>query len=102
MNNLNSVLLEGIVSKEIPVISNGTIRFSIISRRFIKMNDGSFRKEESEYFIIDEGGVRTSYEENFRNGRGLRIVGRLARRGECTVIIAEHIEWKPILAKEEE
>lgn len=96
MNQLNSIILEGNVVRK-PKLKEGTVpyvEFNIDVHRYVR--DGEGNKEIAYRFPIAAYG---NYAENVvkvaSKGRGVRVVGRLSKNGTETIVIAEHIEWKP-------
>jgi single-strand DNA-binding protein len=111
MNNLNSVLIEGTLTED-PIskpTSKGVARsiLSVVSTRYYKTENG-IEQEDNNINVESFGKLAESIQETGKEGRGLRVVGRLK---ECRwidadgnnrtkiVIIAEHVEWKPEFAK---
>ena len=106
MNNLNSVLIEGNLTKD-PNLSytkagTAVTTFSIAVNRQYKSNDDY--KEEVAYLDIESWGkTAENCNEFLKKGRGVRVVGRLKQeRWESTgskhskiIIVAEHVEFKP-------
>ncbi len=107
MNSLNSVLVEGFLSRDPELIYKASglpvCKFTIESQRFYK-DDGA-AKEEVSYFevrVFSQGAV--ACQNTLTKSRGVRIVGRL-REERCVdsegkvkslvLIIAEHVEFKP-------
>ena len=116
MNDLNSVLIEGIVITE-PSLgvectkSNVGVEchFRIESQRSDKLWDGIIREEHSDFDIIVRGHQGEICYERLRKmgweDRGVRVVGRLCAKLAIVpkypvYIIAEHIEFKPEKAGE--
>ncbi len=104
MNNLNSVLLEGtlqgeVESAETKPVGEFTVRFTIKSVRFFKA-DNEYKKESHLFKILTKGKIAKSCAEHLTDGKGVRVVGRLTTErmfnGEHVVIIAEHVEFKPV------
>ena len=107
MNNLNSVLLEGNLTRdpESTVTKGWTTlcTFTIgVNRRYKKEGE---QKEEVSFFEIETWGrLAENCFEYLSKGRGVRIVGRLKQaRWENdeksfskVVIVAEHVEFKPV------
>lgn len=105
MNMLNSLILEGYVSKGLET-KPGFADFEIGVERFYKNADGEQIKDVS-YFSVELYGAMTEslkVDKNIYVGRGVRIVGRLKQKtwkdeeGKTfsrIVVIAEHIEYKP-------
>lgn len=107
MNMLNSLILEGNVTKKgAEKIPNG-LSFDIVSKRFWK--EGDKEKEENSFFTVEVYGKLADFsEKRLVNGQGIRLVGRLTSRAcedeegkeySRVYIIAEHIEFKPNLKK---
>jgi len=100
MNHLNSIILEGKVTTITRPPFDGlrkVVRFTIESHR--EWSNGSDVITEFHNFDVEaEDALAESCSRNMEEGRIVRIVGRL--RGEsCVVVIAEHVEYKPIKAK---
>jgi single-strand DNA-binding protein len=107
MNNLNSVLLEGELVKNPDCYTdrNGSpaCLFTLASNRFFKTKNGM--EKETCYFDIETGGKLAALcGQNGRQGRGVRVVGRLkqehSRDAEGKplsriLIAAEHVEFRP-------
>ena len=111
MNNLNSILIEGNLIKD-PVLRstpNGTpvCLFSVATNRFFKQND-ELQKEVSYFDIESWASTAQSCGNLLTKGRGVRIVGRL-KQDRWTdengnpksriKIVAEHVEFKPVVSK---
>ncbi len=106
MNNLNSVLIEGILTKDPKMVieDNGrtTAEFSISSERYHKQDD-EYHKEVSHFDICVFGKQAEACNEYLTEGRSVRIVGRLKQElmgddedvRSNVFIIAEHVEFKP-------
>jgi single-strand DNA-binding protein len=111
MNNLNSILIEGYLTKE-PVYTttakDGPVcTFTIGSNWFFK-KDSEIEKEESFFTIKTSGKLAENCANLGHEGRGVRVVGRLKQERwndadgkphSKIFIIAEHIEWRPVHAK---
>lgn len=107
MNNLNSVLLEGNLTRdpELRYTAKGTAvcRFSIACNRSYKQEDR--RQEEVSFFDVTTWSrLAEICAEYLVKGRGVRVVGRLkqdrweddnGQRRFRVEIIAEHVEFKP-------
>jgi single-strand DNA-binding protein len=113
MNHLNSILLEGELAGNpdyrIDNKGNPVCRFTLTSSRFFKGDKGM--EKETGRFDIETGGKPAPLcKQNGREGRGVRVVGRLkqehSRNAEGKpvsriVIVAEHVEFKPEMAREQ-
>ena len=107
MNNLNSILLEGNLTKdpETVITPKGTqiCRFSVATNRYYKVNDEQQR--EVSFFNVESWSTLASTCSTYlKKGRGVRIVGRLkqvrwlggdGKHHDRIVIVAEHVEFKP-------
>ena len=107
MNNLNSVLIEGNLTKDpvLKTVPSGVqvCAFSIATNRYYKVHNE--QQHEVSYFDV-ETWAKTA--ENcslyLKKGSGARIVGRLkqdswvgddGQKRNRIKIIAEHVEFKP-------
>lgn len=111
MNNLNSVLLEGNLTRD-PLFKStpkGTsvCNLSLATNRYFR-NEGNFEKEVSFFEIEAWGKLADSALANGKKGRGIRVVGRLlqnrwtdneGKNRSRVVLVAEHIEYKPVFEK---
>jgi single-strand DNA-binding protein len=106
VNNLNSVLLEGALVKDPELFERkaGPVCRLLVESGREYMVPGS--KEESrlikEYELFPVQVFNRTAEvcvEYLRQGRGVRVVGRLSRAdnpfGDTFCIVAEHVEFKP-------
>jgi single-strand DNA-binding protein len=100
LSNLNSVLLEGVMTDKplvacregVPMEAN----FVIISNRVYR-DEGKLTEEVNHFRVQVLGKLAEGCAAKGEKGRGVRVVGRLRQVGEAgTVIIAEHIEFKPM------
>lgn len=83
MKALNSIILEG-------DFAHFTSKKGALETTFLLDNDaGSFGVRTS-------GNMAKIVASNCKKGRGMRIVGSLAKNGKSVIINAEHIEIKPI------
>ena len=107
MNNLNSVLLEGNLTRdpELSYTTKGTAvcKLGLASNRFFKQ-DEEYQKEVSFFDVTVWGRQAEVCSEYLKKGRGVRVVGRLKQerwqdqdgnnRSKVT-IVAEHVEFRP-------
>lgn len=106
MNNLNSVLIEGNLTKDPDLTytssSAPVCKFPIAVNRKYKVNEQV--QDEVSYFEIETWNkTAESCSHYLQKGRGVRVVGRLKQErwqqnGQShsrIVIIAEHVEFKP-------
>jgi len=99
MNNLNSVLIEGLViaDPELSYSESGAAvcRFKVASHRAYKEEEQAV-EEVSHFDIATHVRLAEVCAEYLKKGRGVRIVGRLKQDGEKVLIEAEHVEFKPL------
>jgi single-strand DNA-binding protein len=107
MNNLNSVIIDVNLTENLVLSKsargNPVCNFTIVSTRYYK-NETGFEKEEG-YFSIQVYGKLAELAVTLgRQGRGVRVVGRLKQERRNSpngqpqtriVIIAEHVEFRP-------
>ena len=112
MNNLNSILIEGNLVRD-PLLRSTTkgthvCTMSLASNRYFKQDTG-FEKEVSFFDVETWAKLADACYAKGKKGRGVRVVGRLKQdrwndldgkqRSKIT-IVAEHIEFRPELKKE--
>ena len=107
MNMLNSVILEGDITKagEIVQFADGQhqLEVTIAVKRQFRKRDGSFVDETSEFDVVAYGNTADLLAKKGPVGQGIRVVGRLTqvkweadgREQSAVKLIAEHIEYKP-------
>lgn len=111
MNMLNSLILEGVVTRELT--DNPDCKdFEIAVSRFYKNAEGEIKEEKSLFTVELYGNmVAPIITKHIYKDRGVRVVGRLKQRRwkdeegkeySRVVVIAEHIEFKPHIKKAEE
>ena len=104
MNNLNSLILEGVVIGE-PHFLEATQRleFAIDSTRICKSESGENVTEHSQFDIVAFGDFGKSILNLLKNGTGVRIVGRLKQEKwedsesvthSKVYVVLEHIEFR--------
>lgn len=102
MNNLNSVIVEGTITK-IEKVEKAAY-FTVCTKRFFKDMNGEIH-EEANYFEIEVyGKLASSCNEILKEGAVVRVVGRLKSiryEQNKVVIVAEHIEAKPMTVNKE-
>ena len=112
MNHLNSSLIEGNIVRdpEFKKTPNGTsiCKFSIATTRWYKSGE-DYEKEVSYFDIEAWAKLGESANAKGKKGRGCRVVGRLkqdrwnnadGKQKSKVVIVAEHIEFKPVFKKD--
>lgn len=92
MNNLNSLILEGILTAD-PVIIDKKCDFNIESTRFIKLN-GTRHEETITVRVKIADTLVEDCEERLKKGRTVRVVGRLSQDDQGIFLAGEHIETK--------
>ena len=108
VNNLNSILLEGNLSREpeLRYTQSGTPICTLVvaSNRSYKL-DGERVEEVSFVEGVTAGKLATVCAEHLSKGRGVRLVGRIKQErwedadGNArskVVIVAEHVEFQPV------
>lgn len=114
MNQLNSLIIEGNVTKE-PELKETPNGFKVCVvpvavNRFYKNSKGEGVNEVSYFNVETFGKMAETCAKNCEKGRGLRVVGRLKQSrwqtedGKTTSrvsIIAEHVEFKKKLSTED-
>lgn len=100
MNDLNSVIIEGVVKGEPHYEEQvGVLDFTIETTRYYKNREGELVLESSQFKVVCFGAMAT-YHSSLEEGKNLRIVGRLklskwesdgVTHSEVQVV-AEHIE----------
>lgn len=107
MNNLNSILIEGNLTKD-PILvetKKGTpvCTFSLASNRFYKQ-DNENQSEVSFFEVEVWSKLAEACSNNLKKGRGVRVVGRLkqdrwsgtdGKNYSRIKIVGEHVEFKP-------
>lgn len=93
MHNNNSVFFDGKVSGKPDFAENKAI-FFVESSRVYKNAEG---EEITEKTLIQCKLTFNlpSQVEMLKDGRGVYLVGRLANFGDKTIIVVEHLEYKP-------
>ena len=98
MNQLNSLILEGTVTKS-AVYENKKALFSISVSRYYKDTNGEGGETKSYFDIEADGVLAEKLHSKLNEGRGVRIVGQLRSKtveNQAKVYVyAEHIELKP-------
>ena len=114
MNSLNSILMEGNLTKdpEIKETAKGTkvCTFTVASNRYYKKDDE--QQQEVSFFPVEVwAGLAESCNQYLKKGRGVRVVGRIKqdrwkdqedKSREKFKIVAEHVEFKPLFTKNKE
>ena len=108
MNQLNSVLMEGNLTRdpELKYTSAGTAicALSVACNRYWKKGE-DIQKEVSFFDVTAFGRLAEICAEYLKKGRGVRVVGRLKQERwvkdeqarSKVLIVAEHVEFKPSL-----
>jgi single-strand DNA-binding protein len=111
MNNLNSILLEGEFVKN-PRHSpdekgSPACSFSLACKRYFK-NQSGFETETSYFDIETTGKLASQCKEQGREGRGIRVVGRLKQEHGLNTegkpvarifVVAKHVEFRPSITQ---
>jgi len=115
MNQLNSVIIEGNVTKQPvskePVPGFKVADFTIGVNRYSKDKNGNWKEEVSFIPVHVQNKMAEYAVEKAVKGRGIRVVGRLKQDRWKTaedkwesrmMVVAEHVEYKPIKAADGE
>lgn len=102
MNDLNSVILEGAVSKKVGDFCGGGL-FEVTTFRDVKVGDSAFVSDFTEIKAFMDGSILERFKELLKLDTRVRIVGRLINmymtQGvisvQKTVLYCEHIEILP-------
>jgi len=113
MNNLNSILIEGnlVRDPELKYTPKGVAvcTFALASNRFFKQDEET-QKEVSFFDVTTWTRLAEVCGEYLKKGRGVRVVGHLKQdrwtspEGQArskVSIVAEHVEFKPQLKKQD-
>jgi single-strand DNA-binding protein len=114
LNNLNSILLEGNLTRdpELAYTASGTAvcKLSIAVNRSYKKGD-AWEKEVSFFDVTAFARIAEACAEYLKKGRGVRVVGRLKQDRwndkdsgsprSKVYVVAEHVEFKPALVTKE-
>ena len=108
MNNLNSVIIEGNLTRDPEEVSTpkGTpvCKFTIATNRYYKNGEQQQQQEVSFFAVETWAKLASSCSTYLEKGRGVRVVGRLKqerwtgtdeKKHERIVVVAEHVEFKP-------
>ena len=108
MNNLNSVIVEGNLTRDPEEVSTpkGTpvCKFTIATNRYYKNGEQQQQQEVSFFAVETWAKLASSCSTYLEKGRGVRVVGRLKqerwtgtdeKKHERIVVVAEHVEFKP-------
>lgn len=107
MNNLNSVLIEGNLTRdpELSYTGKGTAvtKLGLANNRWFKQED-ELQKETSFFDVTVWGHQAEVCEQYLKKGRGVRVVGRLKQDRwqdpegnphSKVEIVAEHVDFRP-------
>lgn len=108
MNNLNSILIEGVLAADPTTESEGSAvcSFALLSRRYTKDSDGKAVEHVITVPCLATGRLAGVCAEYLKKGRGVHVVGRIDSHGLSVAteapmlyVFAEHVEFKPQLKK---
>ena len=97
MNNLNSVLIEGTLTRN-PMFNPSDINTTLhleSTRTFKTPNDGEIT-EVSHFTVIAYGQQAERCADYLSKGREVRIIGRLKETTDGILIVADHVEIIPV------
>jgi single-stranded DNA-binding protein len=101
-NNLNSLILEGVVSGEPHLVeTSDVLNFTVETTRYYKNSAGKDVEEKSSFKVVAFGAMSKL---PLKDGMGVRLVGRLKQNTWTdngvthseVQIVAEHIEVRKI------
>ena len=108
MNNLNSIILEGNLTRDSELLEATetfkVCKFSIAVNRWYKNNKNEGVEEVSFFDVECYGKLAEHCAKKGTKGRGVRVVGRLkqntwkdetGKTHSKVLVIAEHFEYKP-------
>ena len=98
MNDLNSLLFEGILNADPVRLSDGSVIFPVISHRSSINVNGEVDNDNLRIHVATYSKLADVCLEYLKKNGGVRIVGRLGRSviiPDSFCIIAEHVEFKP-------
>lgn len=98
MNMLNSLIIEGTLVPE----SLRKESFRIVTTKMYRKADGTADTEYFAFTVIAHGVIMDAMRKQWEDGRGVRIVGTLVSHRNSVRILAEHIEFKPRKAVQDE
>lgn len=105
MNELNSILIEGLVTtlpENIGTTTAPRVRFSLVSRRLTADESGTFTESLLRVTIGASGKLASSCLRNLSVGRRIRVVGHLEGYDDgmdnTLFVKGEHIEYAPFKA----
>ena len=102
MNALNSLILEGDISKKAEMIPNG-VAFEVAYTYYKKSRDGELSETKYQFDIEYYGDVAIKSIDRLIEGQGIRLVGRIMQKKwkdeegkeySRIILLAEHIEYK--------
>lgn len=97
MNNLNSIILEGEVAKNVTLTEkeNGKkVATVVISTKRTCFVNETEQVEESLIEVDAYGNFAEDLATKGKVGRGIRVVGRIKAVENRVFIVAEHLEYK--------
>lgn len=98
MNNLNSILFEGVVTPAEIIVDFGlklTV-FEIASNRYFKnQKTGETAKEVTKIEVVAYNRLAEICGNSVTHGKHVRVVGRIRQDKDMIRIVADHIEFRP-------
>jgi len=97
MNNLNSILIEGVLEADPHSLASLDVLRTTFKVRSIRCYKVGEHKQTDELIvpIATKGRLAEVCGEYLKAGRGVRVVGSLAEDNEGLYVAAEHVEFKP-------
>ena len=96
MDDLNSVLIEGTLTKDVELTNGNGLtvcKFSLSSNRYIE-KDKSIDKIETFVTVKAFSNHSKKYFFKALKGMGIRVVGRLKQDNNLIIVEAKHIEFR--------
>lgn len=93
MNEINSVIVEGVVSTKLKAISDYEGTFTVTTHRYYKVGEEN-KCDETFVHVIASSTLFKGISDKNIEGRGIRIVGRLCNHMGGLSLFAEHLEFK--------
>ena len=102
MNQLNQILIEGTVQGapiDCSTTSEAVCEFWLLNHRTAKLDPTMEVDENIIVRIRTHGDLARNCHREVANGRGIRIIGRLAIESAGMFIVADHVIYKPVCSR---
>ena len=95
-NDLNSVLLEGEITKVFPPLEDPSL-ITQVELRTCRFNRSDARKNSISFIRVDIQAMQDHRRPELFIGRKVRVVGRLSvPHRKPVLLVAEHVEVRPV------